>query len=91
MAWAVEESKTQGLEEFGEAMETYFESASKRFCQTVRHLREGKPCFANTVYSGNTVLLTITGDTIQWWKEYFEDLLNPSDMLSTAEAKAEEL
>ncbi|KAI3362094.1 hypothetical protein L3Q82_012420 [Scortum barcoo] len=33
-------------------------------------------------------LLTSTGDIVGRWKEYFEDLLNPTDMPSTGEAEA---
>ena len=32
--------------------------------------------------------MTSTGDIVRWWKEYFEDLLNPADMLSIEEAGA---
>ncbi|KAI3373047.1 hypothetical protein L3Q82_006399 [Scortum barcoo] len=44
-----------GLEEFSEAIEEDYRSASKRFWQTVRRLRRGKQYSANTVYS--TVLV----------------------------------
>ncbi|KAI3369534.1 hypothetical protein L3Q82_007744 [Scortum barcoo] len=51
-------------------------------------LRREKQCSANTVYSAGGELLTSTGDIVGWWKEYFEDLLNPTDMPSTEEAEA---
>ncbi|KAI3366608.1 hypothetical protein L3Q82_009297, partial [Scortum barcoo] len=33
-------------------------------------------------------LLTSTGDIIGWWKKYFEDLLNPTDLPSNEEGEA---
>ncbi|KAI3369436.1 hypothetical protein L3Q82_007657 [Scortum barcoo] len=51
------------------------------------HLRRGKQCSANTVYSAGGELLTSTGDIVGRWKEYFEDLLNPTDLPSTEEAE----
>ncbi|KAK3563883.1 hypothetical protein QTP86_004822 [Hemibagrus guttatus] len=56
-------------------MEKDHRKASGTFWQTVRRLRRGKQLSANTVYSGG-------GDVVVQWKEYFEDLLNPTDMLS---------
>ncbi|KAI3367450.1 hypothetical protein L3Q82_026305 [Scortum barcoo] len=52
------EAKTRVWEEFGEAMEEDYRSASKRFWQTVRRLRRGKQYSANTVYSAGGELLT---------------------------------
>ncbi len=71
-------------------MEEDYRSASKRFWQTVRRLRKGKRYFTNTVYSGGGELLTSTGDVIRRWKEYFEDLLNPTDTPSVEEAEMED-
>ncbi len=68
-ARAVAEAKTRSWEEFGEAMEEDFRSASKKFWQTVRRLRRGKQCFTNTVYSAGGELLTSTGDVVGRWKE----------------------
>ncbi|TWW74393.1 hypothetical protein D4764_14G0003960 [Takifugu flavidus] len=48
-ATAVAEAKTRAWEEFGEAMENDFQTASKRFWTTIRHLRKGKQCTVNTV------------------------------------------
>ena len=64
-AQAVAEAKTQVWEKFGEAMEADYQSASKKFWQTIWCLRRGER-----------------------WKDYFEDLLNPTDMLSMEEAEA---
>ncbi|KAI3351206.1 hypothetical protein L3Q82_005761 [Scortum barcoo] len=86
--WAVLEAKTRVWEEFGEAMEEDYRSASKRFWQTVRRLRRGKQYSANTVYSAGGELLTSTGDIVGRWKKYFEDLLNPTDLPSNEEAEA---
>ncbi|KAI3351146.1 hypothetical protein L3Q82_005608 [Scortum barcoo] len=59
-ARTVLEPKTRVWEEFGEAMEEDFQSASKKFWQTVRCLRRGKQYSANTVYSADGELLTST-------------------------------
>ncbi|KAI3355413.1 hypothetical protein L3Q82_018257 [Scortum barcoo] len=85
-AQAVLEAKTRVWEEFGEAMEEDYRSASKRFWQTVRRLRRGKQYSANTVYSAGGELLTSTEDIVGRWKKYFEDLLNPTDLPSSEEA-----
>ncbi|GAA6067179.1 uncharacterized protein LOC106910031, partial [Tachysurus ichikawai] len=63
-ARVVAEAKTRVWEEFGEAMEKDYRSASKKFWQTVRCLRRGKQCPAHTVYSGSGNLLTSTGDIL---------------------------
>ncbi|KAI3374665.1 hypothetical protein L3Q82_021237 [Scortum barcoo] len=85
--WTVLEAKTRVWEEFGEAMEEDYRSASKRFWQTVRRLRRGKQYSANTVYSAGGELLTSTEDIVGRWKKYFEDLLNPTDLPSNEEAE----
>ncbi|TWW69196.1 hypothetical protein D4764_18G0000020 [Takifugu flavidus] len=84
-ATAVAEAKTRAWEEFGEAMENDFRTASKRFWTTIRRLRRGKQCTVNAVYSGDGVLLTSTQDVVDRWKEYFEDLLNPTNTPSSEE------
>ncbi|TWW78306.1 hypothetical protein D4764_11G0004270 [Takifugu flavidus] len=84
-ATAVAEAKTRAWEEFGEAMENDFRTASKRFWTTIRRLRREKQCTVNTVYSGDGVLLTSTQDVVDRWKEYFEDLLNPTNTPSSEE------
>ncbi|KAK3567863.1 hypothetical protein QTP86_027338 [Hemibagrus guttatus] len=88
-AWVVSEAKTQVWEEFGEAMEKDYWTASGKFWQTVWRLRRGKQLSANTVYSGGGELLASTRDIVGWWKEYFEDLLNPTDSPSIEEPEAE--
>ena len=67
-------------------MENDFRTASKRFWTTIRRLRRGKQCIVNTVYGGDGALLTSTRDVVDRWKEYFEDLLNPTDTPSGKEA-----
>ena len=84
---AVSETKTREWEEFSEATENDFQLASRRFWQTVRRLSWAKQCFTNTVYSGDGMLLTSTGDVFQQWKEYFEDLLNPTNTSSIEDAE----
>ncbi|KAK3543181.1 hypothetical protein QTP70_012285 [Hemibagrus guttatus] len=71
-------------------MEKDYRTASGKFWQTVRRLRRGKQLFANTVYSGGGELLVSTGDIVERWKEYFEDLLNPTDTPSVEEPEAED-
>ncbi|TWW53911.1 R2DM Retrovirus-related Pol polyprotein from type II retrotransposable element [Takifugu flavidus] len=66
-------------------MENDFRTASKRFWTTIRRLRRGKQCTVNTVCSGDGVLLTSTRDVVDRWKEYFEDLLNPTNTPSSEE------
>ncbi|KAI3370008.1 hypothetical protein L3Q82_024437 [Scortum barcoo] len=83
------EAKTRVWEEFGEAMEEDYRSASKRFWQTIRRLRRGKQYSPNTVYSAGGELLTSTGDIVGRWKKYFEDLLNPTDLPSNSNEEAE--
>ncbi len=67
-------------------MENDFQTASKRFWTTIRRFRRGKQCTVNTVFSGDGALLTSTQDIVDQWKEYFKDLLNPTDMPSFEEA-----
>lgn len=68
-----------GREEFGETMVEDYQSASKRFWQTIQHLRKRKQFFTNTVYIGDGELLALTWDVIGWWEEYSENLLNLTD------------
>ncbi|KAK3557953.1 hypothetical protein QTP86_003870 [Hemibagrus guttatus] len=89
-AVVVSEAKTWVWEEFGEAMEKDYRMALRKFWQIVRRLRRGKQLSANTVYSGGGELLALTGDIVGWWKEYFEDLLNPTDTPSIEEPEAED-
>ncbi|KAK3510372.1 hypothetical protein QTP70_005671 [Hemibagrus guttatus] len=89
-AVVVSEAKTWVWEEFGEAMEKDYRTASGKFWQTVWRLRRGKQLSANTVYGGGGELLVSTRDIVGWWKEYFEDLLNPTDMPSVEEPEAED-
>ena len=83
---AVAEAKTRVREEFGEAMENHFRTDLKRFWTSIRRLRVGKQCTVNTLYSGYSVLLTSTKDVVDLWREYFKDLLNPTNMPSGEEA-----
>ncbi|KAK3533936.1 hypothetical protein QTP70_034935, partial [Hemibagrus guttatus] len=53
-------------------------------------VRRGKQLSANTVYGGGGELLVSTGDIVGRWKEYFEDLLNPTDTPSVEEPEAED-
>uniref|UniRef100_A0A3B3HV32 Reverse transcriptase domain-containing protein n=1 Tax=Oryzias latipes TaxID=8090 RepID=A0A3B3HV32_ORYLA len=71
-------------------MEKDYRLASKKFWQTVRRLRRGKQFSTGTVLSAGGGLLTLTGDIVGRWKEYFEDLLNPTDTPSFEEAESED-
>ncbi|KAK3559963.1 hypothetical protein QTP86_033662 [Hemibagrus guttatus] len=71
-------------------MEKDYWTASGKFWQTVWRLRRGKQLSANTVYGGGGELLVSTGDIVGRWKEYFEDLLNPTDTPSVEEPEAED-
>ncbi|KAK3531112.1 hypothetical protein QTP70_011064 [Hemibagrus guttatus] len=71
-------------------MEKDYWTALGKFWQTVRRLRRGKQLSANTVYSGGGELLASTGDIVRQWKEYFEDLLNPTDTPSVEGPEAED-
>ncbi|KAK3528856.1 hypothetical protein QTP70_011737 [Hemibagrus guttatus] len=70
-------------------MEEDYRTALGKFWQTVQHLRRGKQLSANTVWGGGGELLVSTGDIVGRWKEYFEDLLNPTDTPSVEEPEAE--
>ncbi|KAK3559338.1 hypothetical protein QTP86_012798 [Hemibagrus guttatus] len=83
-------SKNSGLGGVGEAMEKDYRMASGKFWKTFWHLRRGKQLSANTVYSGGGELLASTGDIVARWKEYFKDLLNPTDTPSVKEPEAED-
>ncbi|KAK3515182.1 hypothetical protein QTP70_009592 [Hemibagrus guttatus] len=89
-AQVVSEAKTRVSEEFGEAMEKDYQTALGKFWQTVWCLRSGKQLSTNTVYSGGGELLASTGDIVGQWKEYFEDLLNPTDTSSLEKPEAED-
>ena len=77
-AAAVAEAKQWVWEEFGEAMEKDFRVAPKRFWKTICHLRRRKRGTIQAVYSKDGTLLTSTEEVIGRWKEYFGDLLNPT-------------
>ncbi|XP_072572600.1 uncharacterized protein [Paramormyrops kingsleyae] len=59
-ARAVADAKTRSWEEFGEAMESDFRSASKRFWQTIRSIRRGKQLLVPTIYSGGEGAVDLT-------------------------------
>ncbi|KAJ3605875.1 hypothetical protein NHX12_027918 [Muraenolepis orangiensis] len=59
-------------------MEKDFQSAPKRFWQTIRRLRRGKRGSIQAVYSKGGTLLTSTEEVIGRCKEDFEELLNPT-------------
>lgn len=42
-----------------------------------RRQRKGRHCTVHTVYSVDGALLSSTKNVVDWWREYFDDLLNP--------------
>lgn len=74
-------AKTRAWGEFSEAMESCFRKALDHRSVS----EEGKQCTVNTAYSGDGVL-TSTQDIVNLWKEYFEDLLHPTNTPSMEEA-----
>ncbi|KAI3375503.1 hypothetical protein L3Q82_003833 [Scortum barcoo] len=50
---------------------------------------EERQLTAHTVYSGVGELLTSTGTIVEWWKEYFEDLFNPTNTHSLEKTEPE--
>ena len=71
-------------------MEKDFKAAPKRFWKTVCHLRKGKRGTIQAVYSKDGILLTSTEEVIGRWKEYFGDLLNPTQPPSVMETELED-
>ena len=76
-------------EELGEAMDQDFKSAPKKFWLTFWFLRRGKWDPVHTAYSVGWELLTST-ESIRWWEEYFEDLVNPTNTHSEEEGESED-
>ena len=64
--------------------------APKHFCKTIRHLRRGKRGTIHAAYSKDGTLLTSTEEVIGRWKEYFGDLLNPTQPTSVMETELED-
>lgn len=62
-------------------MEEDYQSSMKKFWKTVQCLRSGKQCSKNTVFAAYSELLTLTGDIIGRWRQYFKDLLNSAILL----------
>ena len=71
-------------------MEKDFQAAPKRFWKTVCRLRRGKRGTIQAVYSGDGTVLTLTEEVIGRWKEYFGDLLNPTQPPSVMETELED-
>ncbi|KAI3366497.1 hypothetical protein L3Q82_000630 [Scortum barcoo] len=86
------EAKTRRVwEEFSEAMEEdYHWSASKKILANLSGTSEGGSSALPTLFTVRVnlnmnlggELLTSTGDIVGRWKKYFEDLLNPTDLLA---------
>ncbi|KAI3361957.1 hypothetical protein L3Q82_012310, partial [Scortum barcoo] len=89
-ARVVLEAKTRVWEEFGEAMEEDYRSVGLKeiLANHLAPLKWEAVLCKHTVYSVGGELLTSTGDTVRQLKEYFKDLLNPTNTPSTEEAEA---
>ncbi|TWW77720.1 hypothetical protein D4764_12G0011100 [Takifugu flavidus] len=90
-AMAVAKARTREWEEFGEAMENDFRTASKRFWTTIRHLRKGNQCTVNTVYSGDddVVLLASSARDLQLSLDRFAAACEAAGMvISTSKSEA---
>lgn len=74
------DAKTGIWEKFGKANKEEYCLALKKFWETVQHLRRRRQFSAKTDHSRDGELLTLTGDIVGRWKQYFEDFLNPADM-----------
>ncbi|KAI3370740.1 hypothetical protein L3Q82_007285 [Scortum barcoo] len=75
------EAKTRVWEEFGEAMEEDYRSASEEILANRLGASEGGSSTLPTLFTvcAGGELLTSTGDIVGRWTEiYFEDLLNPT-------------
>ena len=75
----VTKTKTQVWEVFGETKEQDLASSLEKFRQTVCHLRKGESG-THTVFSVGGEMLASTESRGQRWKEYFADLLNPTNI-----------
>lgn len=84
----VVEGKTLAWE-FSKAVEEDFQSVSKKLWQIVQRLGRRRQFTTDTVYCVGGELLT--GDVVQRWMEYFDDLLNPAVMSSAEEAETGDL
>lgn len=69
-------------------MEKDCQSALRRLKQSVRHLKRGKQCSANTVYSTCVELLSFTEGNVGQRKDYVREVLNCNDTPSSEESKA---
>lgn len=72
---------------FGKAILEGYQSASKIFWQTL--WSRGRAMLYQICLQ--LELLTLTGNVGGQWKEYFKDLLKPTDVLSVEKAKAVDL
>ncbi|KAK3544375.1 hypothetical protein QTP86_010150 [Hemibagrus guttatus] len=82
----VSEAKTRVWEEFGEAMEKDYWTASGKFWQTVRRLRRVKQLSANTVYSGGGELLASTvGCELEEKERFWSELDGVMESIPTGE------
>ena len=78
---------TQLWDEFGEAMIQDFQLAPKNFGKLFGSSGEESGTHVHMVLRVGWELLTSTVSIIQQWKEYFDDLLNPTKTHSKEEAK----
>ncbi|KAI3367011.1 hypothetical protein L3Q82_009640 [Scortum barcoo] len=87
-AQAVLEAKTWIWEEFGEAMEEDYQVGLEEILANRPVPQKGEAVLCQHCLQCGWGAVSSTGDIIRRWKEYFEDLLNPTDTPSTEEAEA---
>ena len=74
----VAEAKAKSWEMFSERMESDYRSASKVFWQTIKRLRKSSNGSVQVVKDKQGGILADDQAILDRWKEYFEELLNPT-------------
>ena len=76
-ATIAKQSKKKSWKEFGKKLNTDYRSANKVFWQTIRPLRGKRTLVATFIEDANSLLLKHQKETLNCWREYFCELLNP--------------
>lgn len=74
----VAKAKSISWENFGHRLESDYHSAGKVFWQTIRRLRKSGCTTTRSMKDAAGRLLTSDDEILNRWKEYFDDLYNPS-------------
>ena len=78
-ATKVKPSEERAWKEFEERLDDDFKTANKVFWQTIRRLRRKRFRAALFIKDSNGVTLKDQDAILNWWRDYFSDLLNPVD------------